>query len=94
MKKLNINNKQASEVIPVINDLIDRIEQLEILVSTQNSKISSVRSGLEEAKNIWGDLKPILADVMDWTGFLDHLGLRRHKGEKITKPGPTKKKSL
>ena len=38
MKKLNINNKQASEVIPVINDLIDRIEQLEILVNTQNSK--------------------------------------------------------
>lgn len=94
MRKLNKNNKQASEVIPVINSLIDKIEELEILVKEQNGELSEVIAGLKETKTIWDDLKPILADVMDWTGFLDHLGLRRNKAGTTTKPGQIEKKSV
>jgi len=79
MKKLNMRTKQASEVIPIINTLIDKITQLEILINTHNEDLIKVQEELNEFKNIWSDLKSILADVMDWTGFLDHLGLRRNK---------------
>ena len=52
MRKLNKNNKQASEVIPVINSLIDKIEELEILVKEQNGELSEVIAGLKETKTI------------------------------------------
>jgi|APSaa5957512535_1039671.scaffolds.fasta_scaffold38442_3 hypothetical protein len=69
--KLDHKEKQSTKVIPIINTLIDKLEDLEVMMTMQDEIIGHQQDKL-------GDLKTVLADFMEWTGYLKHLDLKRN----------------
>ena len=66
MKKLNVETVKASEVIPVINEIIDELEKLQKSVKAQPTIIEGLALRFEAARRK-------MLDLLYATGAIDEL---------------------